>query len=96
MLFAGRHVGERFAYAARVDGEAVACEFKVAGVPLFAHFSYLAPNIERIIVTGEPQYPVERALLACGVLDAARRSRHAGGKLVEPAPRGREIPALPP
>ena len=83
MFFAGEYVGERFAYAARVDGETVACEFRLVGAPPFAHFSYLGRNIEMMMLTGKPRYSVERTLLACGVLDAARRSRQAGGKLVE-------------
>ena len=34
-------------------------------------------------VTGEPQYPVERTLLASGVLEAALTSRYEGKKRLE-------------
>ncbi len=80
MLIAGRYIGESWAYAARADGETVACEFRLAGRPAYAHFSYLGRNIEKMFVSGKPRYPVERTLLASGILDAAVRSLHAGGK----------------
>jgi hypothetical protein len=41
-------------------------------------FSYLGLNIERMFLTNEPQYPVERTLLVTGALDALMRSRHDG------------------
>ena len=41
-------------------------------------FSYLGLNIERMFLTGKPQYPVERTLLVTGALDALMRSRHNG------------------
>ena len=37
----------------------------------YAHFAYLALNVEEMMVTGEPTYPVERVLLTSGVLEAA-------------------------
>jgi hypothetical protein len=41
-----------------------------------------------MFVSGAPQYPLERTLLATGAIDAAMRSRHAGGAVV-PAPPSR-------
>ncbi|MEW6756356.1 MAG: hypothetical protein AB1505_36095 [Candidatus Latescibacterota bacterium] len=70
------------AYAARVDGQVQATEFYLQGhgAPggAYAHFSYLSLNIEEMFVTGRPSYPVERTLLASGVLEAALTSRHQG------------------
>jgi len=83
VLLAGRYVRGGRGYAAAVDGETVSCEFIVAGAPPWAHFSYLGRNIETMFLTGEPQYPVERTLLTSGILDAAARSLHQGGKPLE-------------
>ena len=73
---------EDLAYAARVDGQTVATEFYAQGhggeQGPFAHFAYLALNVEEMFVTGQPSYPVERSLLTTGVLEAALKSRHAG------------------
>ena len=30
----------------------------------YAHFAYLALNVEEMMVTGEPTYPVERVLVS--------------------------------
>jgi len=74
-------------YAARVAGEVQACEFVLqghgGGDAAYAHFSYLSLNCEEMFLTGEPQYPVERTLLASGVLEAALDSRHRGHVRVE-------------
>jgi hypothetical protein len=75
------------AYAAKVNGEIEACEFHAQGhggpKGAYAHFSYLSLNVEEMFVTGEAQYPVERTLLASGVLEAALTSRHEGHKKLE-------------
>ena len=76
------------AYAAQVDGEIQASGFYSqghggpSGLP-YAHFSYLGLNIEEMFVSGVPQYPVERSLLASGVLEAALTSRYECGKRLE-------------
>jgi hypothetical protein len=75
------------AYAARVDGRVEATEFHAQGHGgkdgAYAHFSYLALNAEEMFLTGKPQYPVERTLLASGVLEAALDSRHRGHLRIE-------------
>jgi hypothetical protein len=69
----GRHGG---------GGRTEACEFYLQGHGAhsgpYAHFSYLALNVEEMFLTGIPSHPVERTLLTTGVLDAALTSRHRG------------------
>ena len=48
----------------------------------FSHFAYLARNVEEMMVTGVPSTPVERTLLAGGILEAALISRQEGGRRV--------------
>ncbi|MEW6755086.1 MAG: hypothetical protein AB1505_29500 [Candidatus Latescibacterota bacterium] len=66
-----------WAYAARVDGGIQATGLRSHGDP-YPHFSYLGLNIQRMFVTGRPQYPVERTLLVSGALDALMDSRYRG------------------
>jgi hypothetical protein len=70
------------AYAARVGGQVQATELYLQGHggPLgsYSHFSYLSLNIEEMILSGQPTYPVERTVLTSGVLEAALTSRHRG------------------
>jgi hypothetical protein len=47
-------------------------------------FKALAHAIQHLIRTGKPPYPVERTLLASGVLDAAMHSRAEGKGLTTP------------
>jgi hypothetical protein len=49
----------------------------------FNLFNALSHAIAHFFKTGESPYPVERTLLASGLLEAAMRSHAAGGKVVE-------------
>jgi hypothetical protein len=79
-VLAGRYVGEYWGYAAKAGGKVVGCEFAGGPKPAYAHFSYLGLNAQETFRTGKPPYPVERTLLTSGLIDAAARSLHAGGK----------------
>ena len=72
-----------FSYAARLGNEVLSSEFYLKPGPPHPHFSYLCMNIEEMFLTGKPQYPVERTLLASGILEAALDSRHQGGVRLE-------------
>lgn len=49
----------------------------------FQHFGYLVDNIEKMILTGKPTYPMERTLLVSGVLNALMISRTQENRLVK-------------
>lgn len=78
-----KHVPE-FAFSMRAAGQA-----KPAGTwcnlpkPQRDHFSFLCNHIEKMFLTGQPSYPVERTLLATGALAFLMDSRHEGGKRLE-------------
>ena len=44
------------------------------------HFTYLLHGIERLMLTGEPTWPLERTLLTSGALDALLISKVQGGR----------------
>lgn len=48
-----------------------------------AHFTLLLHGIEKMMLTGEPSWPVERTLLTSGILDALLRSHVERGKVLE-------------
>jgi hypothetical protein len=90
----GRVAG--WAYAARhsADGRIHATKVSSHREP-FPHFSYMSLNVQRMMTTGVPQYPVERTLLATGAIDAVMRSRGAGHSVVE-TPWLAEVQYAPP
>ncbi|WP_157553227.1 hypothetical protein [Jiangella gansuensis] len=67
-----------FAAAAHGPRHRMACTMQLQDAP-YGHFVFLVRQIENLVLTGQPTYPVERTLLTTGVLDAAMRSRHDGG-----------------
>jgi hypothetical protein len=75
VLLLNGHVQD-FTFAAKVAGEAKppACLFHLPPPPGTRYFDALAFNIEKLLETGRPPYPVERTLLTTGVLDAAMES----------------------
>lgn len=50
---------------------------------IFGFFSYLDLNIEQMVRTGQPVWPIERTLLATGIFDALGRSLADDGKVLE-------------
>jgi hypothetical protein len=78
-----RHVRE-FAFAGRVKGqpEPLACWYELPK-PQRDHFSFLVQNVARMMVTGQPAYPVERTLLTTGMLAYLMDSKAAGHKRIE-------------
>ena len=71
-----------FGYAAMVDGEVQSAGLSM-GADSQQSFSYLGLNIQRMFMTGKPQYPVERTLLVTGTLDALVLSHYRGHIRIE-------------
>lgn len=67
----------------RSDGTVAACAVWLMNHQPYDHFTFLVRQIESLMLTGQPPYPVERTLLAGGILDAAMRSRHEGYRTIE-------------
>ena len=57
--------------------------FEVQEARPFHHFNYLLLGVERMMLTGQPAWPVERTLLTSGALDALLRSKRDGGQRIE-------------
>src|SRR5262249_39355187 len=76
----------RWNFACRLKGEKglKALRYSVGPWKNRNLFKALAHAIQHLIRTGKPPYPVERTLLASGVLDAAMHSRAEGKGLTTP------------
>jgi hypothetical protein len=61
------------------SGKIVATRAEERVEPRYPHFAYLLKGVEEMIFRGRPVYPVERTLLAAGVLDRSLKSRMLGG-----------------
>jgi hypothetical protein len=74
-----------FCFAARLKGETrpASCLFCLPQPPGARYFDCLVANIEKLLETGRPPYPVERTLLTSGILDAAMESHYRRGTRVE-------------
>jgi hypothetical protein len=77
-----RHAHE-FAFAGRVKGQAepAACWYELPK-PQRDHFSFLVQHVARMMVSGKPDYPVERTLLTTGMLAALVESKATGHKRI--------------
>lgn len=82
-LMLNEYVDQSWAYAAKADGKTVATEFVYdETTPVYAGFSYLDLNMQRLLLTHKPPVPIERNLLTSCVIDFGLRSV-AAGKMIE-------------
>lgn len=65
----------RIAGAVRGPTDSLVCEAWFAD-PAHGNFTFLVRQIEHLMLTGRPPYPIERTLLTSGVIEAALRARH--------------------
>ncbi len=72
-----------FTFAARVKGGVIATQFFVAPPPNSTETVGLCRKVEDLFVSGKAAYPVERTLLATGIIEAARKSWVSGFARVE-------------
>ena len=77
IMMLDKYVKTGWAYSANTSKGIVATEFVLSGGPTYAHFSYLALNIQKFIVSG-PTAPIERNLLTSGIIDMGIRSLTEG------------------
>ena len=81
MLLLNGPVGD-FTFAARLRGQAepLATLFHLPPNPNVVYSAALMAQAERMFVTGQASYPIERTLLTSGILAAALQSRGADGQ----------------
>lgn len=72
-----QYVNQGWAYAAKTGKDIVATEFVLDHSMSYSHFSYLALNIQKFIVSG-PTASIERNLLTSGIIDMGIRSLAEG------------------
>ena len=75
VLLLNGHVQD-FCFAGRIKGEAkpASCLYLLPPPPGARYFDALCFNIEKMLDTGKPPYPIQRTLLTTGVLDAVMES----------------------
>src|SRR5262245_50254111 len=83
VLLLNGHIQD-FCFAAKIKGEAKSpsCMFHLPPPPGAKYFDALTMNIEKMLETGRPPYPVERTLLTSGALDALLTSQQKRGERV--------------
>ena len=84
VLLLNGHIQD-FCFAGRVRGEKnhPSCLFYLPSPPGAKYFDCQVANIEKMLETGRPPYPMERTLLTSGILDFAMESRYRKGQRVE-------------
>jgi hypothetical protein len=83
VLLLNGHVQD-FTFAGRIAGEKpAACLFYLPVPPGARYFDAQVMNIEKMLETQTPPYPVERTLLTTGVLAAAMESHYRRGNRVD-------------
>ena len=85
VLLLNGHVQD-FTFAAKVKGQdkPASCLFHLPPPPGARYFDALVNNIEKLLETGRPPYPVERTLLTTCALDAAMTSHDREGRVETP------------
>lgn len=84
VLLLNGHIQD-FVFAAKIKGESkpASCLFHLPPPPGAKYFDALVMNIEKMLETGRPPYPVERTLLTGGILDFVLTSHEKRGQRVE-------------
>ncbi|MGH3424483.1 MAG: hypothetical protein ACRDO8_07135 [Nocardioidaceae bacterium] len=75
-----------WAIACRGPGDSMACQMFLPGTTPGSpveHFTFLVRQIESMVLEGVAPYPARRTLLTTGILEAAMRSRHEGGRQLD-------------
>jgi hypothetical protein len=84
VLLLNGHIQD-FCFAAKLREEPrpLSCLFYMPATPGAKYFDCLVANIEKLLETGRPPYPVERTLLTSGILEAAMESHYRRGQRME-------------
>ncbi|MDW8222851.1 MAG: hypothetical protein RMJ82_07880 [Gemmatales bacterium] len=82
VYMSNNHVAE-FAAAIQPSGHQPAATWFYLPKPQRDHFSFLCNHIEKMFLTGQPSYPVERTLLTTGMLAFLMDSLHQKGRRIE-------------